>query len=319
MPADEYFSIPSSSICPNLILDFDLFKRELVDGKNRYSLAFGERFPAITTESLQELNENGVRNFFIPMSESGNFCEYLSRNLKRIIIDSEITEREKARVLFYSAKLYVRKWFEHAKIGPLLESSREVVEHIVRYVLRDDKSFYNFFDIDGDTRYLFSHSLNVAIYGLAILNAMGKVGSGLPEAYSYGALLHDVGMREVPESIIEKPAILTPDEYKLVRKHPSIGARLAAEAGGLPGPGDIVVKQHHERLNGKGYPWGLPSDDIHPLARICAVADVFDALTTTRSYRKPVTSFEAFRMMKIDGASEFDQKVLETFIRLMTA
>jgi HD-GYP domain-containing protein (c-di-GMP phosphodiesterase class II) len=319
MSVDEYFIIPSSSICPNLILDFDLFRRELVDGKNQYSLAFGERFPAITTESLKELNEKGIKNFFVPMSGSDNFCQYLSRNLDRIVQNPDIAEREKARVLFYSAKLYVRKWFEHSKIGPALKSSREVVEQIVRYVLADDRSFYNFFDIDGDSTYLFSHSLNVAIYGIAILNAMGKVRTEMTEAYTYGALMHDVGMREVPEAIIEKPAILTPEEYRLIRKHPSIGARLASEAGGLPGPGDIVVKQHHERLNGKGYPWGLRSDDIHPLARVCAVVDVFDALTSIRSYRRPVTSFDAFRMMKTDGVDEFDQKVLETFIRLMTA
>jgi len=319
MSGEEYFSIPTSCICANVVLDFNLFKREQVNGGENYSLAFGERFPAITDETLLELKENGIKTFFISMSESDDFSDYFNRNLERIVSNPNINDREKARVLFYSAKLYVRRWFEHPKIGAVLESSRNVIEHIVRYVLKDNKAFYNFFDIDGDSTYLFSHSLNVAIYGLAIMNAMGKVRPEMTEAYTYGALMHDVGMREIPEEIIKKPAILTPAEFRLIRKHPSVGARLASEAGGLPSPGDIVVKQHHERLNGKGYPWGLRADDIHPLARICAVVDVFDALTSPRSYKMPISSFDAFHKMKVDNASEFDQDVLETFIRLMTS
>ena len=112
---------------------------------------------------------------------------------------------------------------------------------------------------------------------------------------------------------------LTTDEFKVIKKHPSTGARMVTTAKSLPPKGDIVVAQHHERLDGQGYPWGLKANDIHPLSRICSIADVFDALTSPRSYRNFMNSYEALKIMKFKEHGKFDAAVLDAFIRMMTA
>ncbi|MHC4660482.1 MAG: HD-GYP domain-containing protein [Planctomycetota bacterium] len=312
---EKYFSIPTSTIRSGLILDFELYKRE---GKD-FGPAFSDRLPLITPENLNELQANGIDILHVSTSESEQFRAYLERNLARIVGDENLGKREKARVLYYTAKVYVREWFNNPQIGPTLEASVELIHDIIKQVLKSEKAFYDFFNLNGESPYLLSHSLNVAIYGIAIMNAMGNARIDEVETYAYGALMHDLGMRDVPDEIITKPDKLTPEEFKLVRKHPSAGAKIAASDANLPTPGDIIVAQHHERLDGQGYPWGISADDIHPLARICSIADVFDAMTSKRSYKDAVNTYDAFKTMKFQESSKFDMAILDTFIRLMTA
>ena len=108
----------------------------------------------------------------------------------------------------------------------------------------------------------------------------------------YGAYLHDVGKVRVPLSILRKPGSLDDDEWAVVRRHPTYGRELV-ETTFLKGAG-VIIEQHHERLDGSGYPYGLAADEVLPEASIIAIADTYDAMTTDRSYRKALPATVAF-------------------------
>ncbi len=158
------------------------------------------------------------------------------------------------------------------------------------------------------------HSERVCAYALRLAREFG-VAPALRRSLAVGALLHDVGKIGVPDSILMKPGPLTDDEWLLMRQHPESGARIVGEVPSLDDARNIVLC-HHERFDGSGYPRGLVGAEIPLDARIFAVADTLDALTSVRPYRSPVPYAEARRMIEEEAGSHFDPGVLEAFRRV---
>ena len=131
---------------------------------------------------------------------------------------------------------------------------------------------------------------------------------------SFGATLHDIGKLGVYENILNKPSELTEKEWKIVRSHPDVGANIIKNLKFLEAATDLV-KHHHERLDGGGYPDGLKGDEISIGARIVAVADSFDAMTTNRPYREALSFQEAFVQLRMLD-TKFDQNIVEHLISL---
>ena len=140
-----------------------------------------------------------------------------------------------------------------------------------------------------------------------------QLGLSQTELYrlDFGSLLHDIGKIEVPVEILQKPGKLTPGEWDSVKQHPSLGREMLAtthvkEAG-------IVVEQHHERLDGSGYPYGLSGKDILTESYIVAVADTFDAMTTNRPYRKALSDEVAFEEIRKYAGVHYPKEVVDAF------
>jgi HD-GYP domain-containing protein (c-di-GMP phosphodiesterase class II) len=130
--------------------------------------------------------------------------------------------------------------------------------------------------------------------------------------FGIGLLVHDVGKLAIPDAILNKPGPLTDDEIAIVRTHPEAGAELLADDTYSPVV-RAIVREHHERWDGAGYPHGLAGTDIHQLARVCAVADVYDAVTSERPY-KPAQSAAAGVRVILEGRGEaFDPEVVDVF------
>jgi len=316
MMYQEFFTVPITSILADEILDFDVYRRYLSGKAQSHVLAYPRNLP-VSAGNQRAFIQNEIHSLYVQKSDIERYRAYVERNLDRILRQKDVSNHEKARILYITSELCVRDLFEDPRVGPAIASSRDILRHVIRHVVKSDKAFHNFFDLASDSYYLFTHALNVAIYGIALLNAMGTTNSDMLVAFGLGALLHDLGMREIPNSIILKPDSLTSDEVQIVREHPSRGVQIADKGGGIPGQSQIVVMQHHERMDGKGYPWGLRSVDIHPLARVCAIVDTFDALTSPRSYKMPVNTYNAFKTMKFQDQAQFDNAALSTFIMLM--
>ena len=170
--------------------------------------------------------------------------------------------------------------------------------------------------VEARDAYTGRHAERVAAYGLAIASAAGIDPVDSPEM-EFGFLLHDVGKVAVPDAILFKPSGLSEEEEAVIRKHPVVGWEILREIDFL-GEAKLVVRHHHERWDGDGYPDGLRGDDIPVLARVFAVADTLDALTTDRPYR-PATSFEAARAEISEAAGgQFDPDVVAAFDAMPT-
>lgn len=143
----------------------------------------------------------------------------------------------------------------------------------------------------------------------------------LPEAdivnLELAGLLHDIGKIGIPPEILNKGGKLTEEEYEIVKKHPEIASNILGDANFLEDSRKIIY-QHHERVDGKGYPQQLESEEIELAAKVLAVADAYDAMTSRRPYReKPLTKKEAIEELKKCKGSQFDTKVVKAFIDLL--
>jgi ribonuclease P protein subunit RPR2 len=165
--------------------------------------------------------------------------------------------------------------------------------------------------VEARDAYTGKHAERVAAYGMEIARAMRAPFADDPEV-EFGFLLHDVGKVAVPDAILWKPEPLTPDERKLMEQHPIVGWDILREVDFL-GEAKLVVRHHHERWDGDGYPDRLAGEDIPLAARVFAVADVLDALTTLRPYRPPSPLAEACGMIFDASGTQFDPAVVDAF------
>lgn len=162
--------------------------------------------------------------------------------------------------------------------------------------------------VDAKDPYTRGHSARVAALALEIADRLHLSGRQ-KEIIEYAAILHDVGKIGIADAILSKPGRLNPEEYRIVQEHPLIGYRIVKDVDFLRQVAEVILS-HHERCNGKGYPHGKCKEEIPLEARIVAVADVFDALTSERPYRRAYTVEEALAIMENEEEGHFDPEIL---------
>jgi len=207
---------------------------------------------------------------------------------------------------------------------PTAENLKEVkkgTSEIVDLILRDDDTTFFLVNITDHDYYTYTHSVNVGFLAVALAKALFK-NSDAHDLHALGAgfFLHDLGKVHIDLNIINKPGKLTDDEMQEMKRHPALGFFLLQEAKEMTKELKLIVLQHHEKLNGTGYPSGLRGDDIHIYGRICAIADIFDALTSVRPYKNKMPSFTALKLMRDEMVPHHLQKdLLDKFILMFKA
>lgn len=159
------------------------------------------------------------------------------------------------------------------------------------------------------------HSFRVALYAVALARATGIEGETL-KAIEWGALLHDVGKMVVPDDILRKVGPLTDEEWLIMKQHPSWGYEMLAEVGFLQSAALDIVYSHHERWDGQGYPRGLSGEQIPLGARIFAVVDTYDAMTSDRPYRRARAHTQAVAELRRVAGEQLDPRMVEAFCDL---
>lgn len=165
--------------------------------------------------------------------------------------------------------------------------------------------------------YTYDHSINVSMYCISMLKTMKPtIDKKELVLIGFGGLLHDMGKIKIPTTILNNPDKLTDEEYAIIKTHPGSGQTLLSEVKNFPIDIDKevvrrIIFEHHENYNGTGYPKGIPGKDIHLYARICAIADFFDALTTKRSYHQAMSTDEAMSIILQACGKKVDPEVFD--------
>jgi len=160
--------------------------------------------------------------------------------------------------------------------------------------------------------YTRGHSERVASYALVLANEVGGFNEEELKSFNYACLLHDIGKIHIPDQILMKPTSLTKEEYEIIKSHTVVGADAVSKVVGLNNSIG-VIRSHHERWDGKGYPDQLKGEEIPFLARITSVADAFDAMTSSRSYRAALSLDEAYKRILQENGTQFDPSLVEAF------
>ncbi len=236
---------------------------------------------------------------------------YVEDELSKGIVVSDIVKED--IVLDVKAKIKTIMTTPSIKISVDGKKIKEMVEKLLENILRSDFIIANLSDIRSIDDYTYSHSVNVCILSLITGIALGIKGESLREL-GVGALLHDIGKIMIDEQILQKPTNLTINEFDEVKKHTVYGYEILKNSSDVNSTAHIIALSHHERKDGSGYPYSLKNNDIPVPARIVAISDVYDALTTNRIYRKKMLPHEVVDYMCSLSNKHFDKTVLDAFI-----
>lgn len=200
----------------------------------------------------------------------------------------------------------------------LSEKIEKIVKSLIKEVISDKQVLLNLADLRIYDKYTFRHSVCVAILSIATGYALNLNKKMLIELTTC-ALLHDVGKMGVPIEIITKPDLLTPEEYAIIKRHPLTAVEILSSNGNFSQSVLDGIEAHHEKYDGSGYPYGKYGKDIPLYSKILAVADVYDALTSTRSYRRACFPSEAVEYIMGCADVHFDYHILNAFLENITA
>jgi HD-GYP domain-containing protein (c-di-GMP phosphodiesterase class II) len=213
-------------------------------------------------------------------------------------------------------KKIIGNTFDKIKNGFLDINTKElknVVEDITDELVLNEDVLLNLVSLKSTSIYTYEHSVNVSVICIALGKMLGYSENELYKL-GMGGMLHDVGKTLIPEEIINKPDRLTEHEYQIIKNHPELGFNFLQQINSISPLSRIVVYSHHERVDGSGYPRGLKGKEIHEYARIAAIADVFDALTSDRVYRDKWPTYKAAEYIINNTEKLFDYHLVKKFL-----
>ncbi|MCK8818079.1 HD-GYP domain-containing protein [Natroniella sulfidigena] len=191
------------------------------------------------------------------------------------------------------------------------------IGNIVDRVLTNNNTLVNLFSLKVFDEYIFQHSVNVAVISIMIGKKLNYKKKRLIKL-GLGAILHDVGKLAIPAEILKKPSSLTAKEYKIIKTHPEEGYKQFEGRFDISPVARIPILQHHERVDGSGYPEELKGEDIHEFGRVVAIADVFDALTSDRCYRQAWSVKKTVDFIKEQASKEFDDQIVDKLLSFIS-
>lgn len=271
-----------------------------------------------TKEQLVELNRFGINKIYIRVTDANAFEEYVHTHSELILTDPTIPPRVK-EAAFYVSSIHALRKAMHDPNSERIEEIKNTLKPMFKNIMKNKVLLKDLFSITEHDFNTYTHSINVGIYATALaihfFEHDASVGMESLEHQCYGYFLHDVGKCMVPLSILRKQGKLSQEEWTVMKRHPQWGYAILMETGHLTDEAAYISMQHHERPDGSGYPFGM--SDIHPCARICAIADIFDALISTRSYKSPMKPLDAIEIIRKEARSDFDTSLVDTFVRML--
>lgn len=311
----NYFPIYLNTIRANTINTFNIYIKVV---KNYVLYHSGSEI--LTEEVIKNLIDNKVSVVYIQKNEKEEYNRYLVENLSAILSDPKTLIQEKATIAYSTLSTTAQALFEKPAAESLKVYNSSVAS-VTDFVLLYEKAISNLIRITSHRFNLSTHSINVGLFALGLAKSLiGNDPSHDLHEMATGFFLHDVGKSLVSKDILNKNTSLTHNEWNIVKQHPYEGYKLLSRFNILSDNIKTIVLQHHERHNGKGYPRGLKNDEIHIYAKICCIADVFEALTSDRPYNKNKSktgnSFRAFLTIKNEMQNEFDPFFFQQFILL---
>ena len=308
----EYIPVTLNAIRVDTIVGCDLYLQNHINNEVSYVL-YCSGTKVIKSDKIDDLQKHQVKKLFVRKEDKKIYLKYVESSLKHIINDGRVDIKEKAYIVYDVAKNIMEDVFEDPRSGEQVERSKTWVSNTINFIIRSKGSFSGMMGIISYDYYTYTHSVNVSVLGLLFAKYLGIYG-GEMHVFGTGLLLHDVGKTQIDPEIINKKERLNDEEFARIKMHVELGADILKQTGGVDSASFFPIMQHHEKHNGKGYPNGLKGDAIHKYGKIAGIIDVYDALTTQRSYSDARKPFAALKIMNEEMKGSFDEKYFKDFI-----
>ena len=295
-------------------------------GKTKFLLTDEKDLQAIQASGIKELWIDVIQGTDIANIIPGKTAEEVDRETDALLMEADkVQNREKvsleeeiqtAAKLCAKAKEAVIEMFSDARMGKAIqvEQARALVEDISNSVLRQPHALISLARLKTADEYTYMHSIAVCALMIALARQLNLDENMVREA-GFAGLLHDIGKIGIPLKVLNKPGKLTDSEFAIVKSHPEVGARILIDSYDVSPMVLDVCLHHHEKMDGTGYPHGLKGDTISMFARMGAVCDVYDALTSNRPYKKGWAPADSIRKMAEWSKGHFDEIVFQAFVK----
>jgi HD-GYP domain-containing protein (c-di-GMP phosphodiesterase class II) len=309
----EFIPINILSLRLDTITNFDLYIQVRLDEP---AVLYAERHIPFTEDSRKRLKDNQVDCLYINASQHDDYRRYLEGNLQDILTDSTIEIDDKSEILHMSAHGIVKDIMQKGMIDEGLERGNELIQCTVDFVFGQRSALRHLIQKASRDYFSYTHAVNVAVMGIALAQRMGYESNRLQE-FGMGAIMRDIGMSQIDPSISENPGRLTVNEFEIIKQHPVMSEGMLSKATTVTSTAMAIIRHHHEKLDGSGYPDGLGGDEIPRLVRLCTMLDIFDALSTQRPYKRAMSTFEALKLMNKELRGEIDHELFQSFVVML--
>ena len=309
---DGFLRIPLGLLRLDEVADFQLY----LAPPGRGPVLYRERNLAFTDANRCRLMESGVEAVFVPDTDERAYRNYLERNLDAILDDPLLSPEQKSGVLYGSLVWVVEDVMHDPRAAGVVERSSNIVANTCKFLYDEQTTLEHLMQVMSFDYYTFTHSVNVFVFAMALGQRVFPE-EQLRGGFGLGALLHDVGKSQVPDEIVNAKGRLSDAQFAIMKMHPVYGYEMLKEKGEMPEVALCMARNHHERWTGGGYPDGLVGEKIPPEVRVLTIADIFDALTTKRSYKAEMATFHALKLMRDEMGGHMDPSMFRTFVNMM--
>lgn len=305
--------VPSGVLTPFEPAPFDLY---LCERGSKCVLLCSKEYP-ITEDKLKELKANKA-DIYVKKEEMPSFKSYLKNAAMNISKNSNISRSERSQIVYSTAVMVVDDLFNNVESKEAVEDSKDLATAVLDNLLKDNATFLSMVGVLSYDYYTYSHCVNVCLYSIAIGKKLGLKESDIAEL-GHAAILHDIGKAHIDPKILNKEGALDTDEFEVMKTHTTEGVVILEALEERSQNILDSVLSHHEKMDGSGYPNAINRYKIPFFAQIVAVADIFDALTTKRSYKEALGSFAALRIMKDRMSTGLNERALNALVESFRA
>lgn len=298
----KYFRIRLSTIRPDKITSFNIYV--FIDKKYFLYLNAGDKLGDGKIELLHQRDTGD--SFWVLEQDRDTYRGWVREEINSDLI----SPYDKAKILRESSVALMEDLFENPDVNKALDESRPIIKDFIDFMEVAPDAMGFMISLSGHDFYTYNHSLDVSIYSLGLGKALSFNAKEIEEL-GVGSLFHDIGKRNVSLDILCKKGGLTDAEWEQMRMHPQFGLVILNNHPNISDAVKAACFEHHESWAGNGYPQQLTAQEIHPFARIVAITDTYDAMTTQRSYNVPLKPFDAVTMMRDKLAGRYDPEMLK--------
>lgn len=314
MSKDRYWrAISLDSISPECFPSVALFLRS---GGNYVLYKDPDRM--FTAADYRRLERNCTEFLYVRSGDMEVLNEYMENSLATLLVRDDLDSAAKGRVLYQTSVNCVIDMFESPETAANLLRCRNMVQHIMHHVAADPNAMASLQTVIDHNFYIFAHAVQVAALSLLVHEKLFDLAPDEMIDVGIGSLIHDYGMTFITSEVLEKNDALSDIEYYKVKQHTQKGYEFLKRCGNYSEVVLNIVRYHHERYDGNGYPTGIKGDDIPRSGQVAAICDVYSALIMDRAHRKANSHADAVKIMRNEtNEGAFNPELFEQFVTIV--